>query len=87
MFKPHSLDDIGKLDVDAEIIGVELQLVAFEQAARLVDIHHHPGHVAIIGHAPVLIARWIGLEFYHFVHQWPPARHHCCPTGKRKSKI
>ena len=86
MFKTHSLDDVGKFDVDAEIIGVEFQFVSVEQPTRLVNIHHHAGHVAFIGHAPVTIARRLGLEFDHVGHRRPPAIGHCDPTRKRKSK-
>ena len=86
MFEPHSLDDIGKFDVDAEIIGVELQLVSVEQPARLVNIHNHARHVAFIGHAPVTVARRLCLEFDHVGHRRPPAPSQSDPTRKRKSK-
>ena len=39
MLEAHPLHDVGELDIDAEIVGIELELIALEQAAVLVDIH------------------------------------------------
>ena len=39
MFEAHALHDVGELDVDAEIVGIELELIALEQPAVLVDVH------------------------------------------------
>ena len=39
MLEAQALDGVGKLDIDAEVIGVELEFVALEQRALLVDIH------------------------------------------------
>ena len=74
MFKPHPLNDVGKLDIDAKIVGVEFQLIAAEQAARLIDIHHHARHRPIKRHTPMAIARRLGLKFDHLGHQHPPDR-------------
>ena len=40
MFEPQPLDRVGEFDVDADVVGVLLQLVALEQAAVLVDVEH-----------------------------------------------
>ena len=39
VLEAQPLDRVGELDVDAEVVGVELELVALEQAALLVDVH------------------------------------------------
>src|SRR3982074_3346593 len=53
---------VGELDVDAEVVGVELELVAFEQRALLVDIHRQGRYVAIDRELPMPVLRGIGLE-------------------------
>ena len=60
---------VGKLDIDAEIVGVELQFIALEQAAGLVDIHEQHGDFAIILDAPMPIAARIGLEVDELAHE------------------
>ncbi len=47
MLEAQPLDGVGQLDVDAEIVGVELELVAFEQRALLVDVHSQRRDVAV----------------------------------------
>ena len=39
MLEAQPLHRVRKLDIDAEIVGIELELVALEQAAVLVDVH------------------------------------------------
>ncbi len=46
MLETQPLDRVGKLDIDAEIVGIELQFVAFEQRSLLVDVHHERRDVA-----------------------------------------
>ena len=62
MLEPQPLHGIGQLDIDAEIVRIQLELVAFEQPAILIDIHRQRRDVAIDGDFPVLVARRIGLE-------------------------
>ena len=62
MLEAHALDDVGELDVDAEIVGIELELIAVEQAAVFIDVHEQGRDRAVIGDAPVAIARGIRLE-------------------------
>jgi len=38
MLEAQPLQRIGKFDIDAEIVGIELEVVTFEQRALLVDI-------------------------------------------------
>ncbi len=62
VFETQALDDVRQLDVDAEIVGIELEQIAFEQAAILVDVHGQGGDVAIDRKLPVLVAGRFGLE-------------------------
>src|SRR5215831_8076691 len=62
VLEAQPLERIGKLDVDAEIVGVELELVAFEQAAFLVHVHGERGDDAVDEELPVAVARRRGLE-------------------------
>ena len=62
MLETQPLDRVGEFDVDAEVVGVELQLVAFEQPALLVHVHGERGDIAIDGKLPMPVARRIGLE-------------------------
>ena len=55
--KRMPLHDVGEFDIDAEIVGIELQLVAFEQAALFVDIHIERCDVAVVGDAPMAVVR------------------------------
>ena len=60
MLEAQPLHRVVQLDVDAEIVGIELQLVVAE-AAGLVDVHDQIGDVAVGLDAPVAVARGIGL--------------------------
>src|SRR6185369_4415714 len=48
--------------VDAEIVGVELEIVALEQPAFLVDIKKERRDVAVDCELPMAVARGLGLE-------------------------
>ena len=62
MLETQPLHGVGEFDVDAEIVGIQLELVALEQAAVLVDVHRQRGDVAVDRKLPVPVARRIGLE-------------------------
>ena len=62
MLEAQPLDGVRELDVDPEIIGVELELVALEQRPLLVDVHQQGRDRAVELQLPVPIARRIGLE-------------------------
>ena len=62
MFKAQPLHRVREFNIDAEIVGVQLELVAFEQPAILVDIHGQRCDVAIDCELPMPVARRIGLE-------------------------
>ena len=77
MLEAQPLHGVRELDVDAEIVGIELELVALEQAAILVDVHGQGRDVAIDRELPVPVARRIGLEIDVF----RAAREHAVFTG------
>ena len=62
VLEAQPLDRVGQLDVDAEVVGIELELVAFEQRALLVDVHQQGGDLAVDLELPVAILRRLGLE-------------------------
>ena len=47
MLEPQPLDGVGELDVDAEVVGVELQLVVRRQAGVLAHVHRERGDGAV----------------------------------------
>jgi hypothetical protein len=43
VLEAQPLHRVSQLDIDAEIVGIELQLGAGEEAARRVDVERQPG--------------------------------------------
>ena len=72
VLEAQPLHGIGELDVDAQVVGVEFQLVAVEQSGVLVDVHDQLGHLAIELELPVAIAPRLGLEVDACCHAPPP---------------
>ena len=68
MLEAQPLHGVGELDVDAQVVGVELELIALEQAGVLVDVHDQLGDVAVEFQLPVAVARGLGLEIDAFGH-------------------
>ena len=62
MLEAQTLDGIGELDVDAEVVGVELEGVAREEAAVLVDVERQRRDLAVDGELPMAVSRRLGLE-------------------------
>src|SRR6185503_19942416 len=56
MLETDSLQRIGELDVDAEIVGIELELVAWTNPAVFVDPHRERREGAVERELPVRIA-------------------------------
>ena len=67
MLEAQPLHRVVQLDVDAEVVGIELELVVAEPAG-LVDVHDQVGDVAVVLDAPVPIARGVGLVVDHVRH-------------------
>ena len=53
VLEAQPLHGVVELDVHAEVVGVQLQLVARDQAALLVDVHGQGGDRAVDGEPPV----------------------------------
>ena len=62
MLEAQPLQRVGEFDVDAEIVGIQLQKIALEQAAILVHVHGEGGDVAIDRQFPVPVAGGLGLK-------------------------
>ena len=62
MFEAQPLHGVGEFDIDAEIVGIQLELIAFEQPAILIDIHRQRRDLAVDIELPMPVARRIGLE-------------------------
>ena len=61
MLEAQPLHRVVEFDVDAEIVGIELELVVAE-AASLIDIHDQIGDVAVALDSPMAITGGIGLK-------------------------
>ena len=62
MLEAQALHHVGQLDVDAEVVGVELQLVAGLEAAILVHVHGEVGDAVLERELPVFVAAGLGAE-------------------------
>ena len=73
MLEAQPLGRVVQLDVDAQVVRVEFQLVAGHQAAGLVDVHRQGGDRALDGVSPVPVTRGLGAEI--------DAHAGCCRAG------
>ena len=73
MLEPQPLHRVGEFDIDAEIVGVQLQLVSAQQRRIWIDIHRQSGNRAVEGQFPVPVAAGVGLEIDHAVTSWTKA--------------
>src|SRR5262245_12111543 len=62
MLEAQPIHGVGELDVDAEVVGIELELIALEQRRLLVDVHAQGRDLAVDRKLPVPVFRRIGLE-------------------------
>ena len=86
MLEAQPLHRVVEFDVDAEVVGIELELVVAEPAG-LVDVHDQIGDVAVILDAPVPVARGVGLVVDHIGHQSAPPFDACFRMADRPSCI
>ncbi len=61
MLEAQALHRVGELDIDAEVVGIELELGARKKAARGVDVEGEGGDRAVGREPPMAIARGVGL--------------------------
>src|SRR4029079_15819168 len=52
VLEANALDGVGQLDVDAEVVGIELQLVVGRQPGVFLDVHRQRGDRAVEGQFP-----------------------------------
>jgi hypothetical protein len=62
MLEAQPLDEVVELDVDAEVVAVELELVAVDEPTLLVDVHGDDGDLAVDVVPPVSVLGRVGLE-------------------------
>ena len=62
MLEAESLHRVGEFNVDAEVVGIQLELITFEQPAILVDVHGQRRDIAFDIQLPMPVARRIGLK-------------------------
>ena len=65
VLETDAVQRVVQLDIDAEIVGIELEPVAGEKPAIFGDIKCQGGDRAVTGEPPVAIARGIGVERDH----------------------
>jgi hypothetical protein len=76
VLEAEALDRVVELDVHAQVVGVELQLVAGDQATLLVHVHGEGGKRAVGGKSPMTVPVRGSLEFdvRHAVILYEPLR-------------
>ena len=62
MLEAEALDDVVEFDVDAEVVGVQLELVALVQAAVGVDLHRQARQGRLDRQPPVTVRRRMAVE-------------------------
>jgi hypothetical protein len=65
VLEAHALQGVVQFHVHAEVVGVELELVAGLDAAVFVDVQRQRGDGAVAGEAPVLVLRGAGVVGDH----------------------
>src|SRR5262249_36869595 len=64
ILEPQPLGGVVQLDVHAQVVGVELELVTGLHTALLRDVHGERGDPAVHRQAPVLVLRGRGAEVH-----------------------
>ena len=65
MLEPEALNRVGELDVDAEVVRVQLELVIRRQPGVLADVHRERRDRRVDGELPVAIAVGVGVKSDH----------------------
>src|SRR6202158_5743560 len=77
MLEAQTLQGVGELDVDAQIVGVELELIARLQAAILVDVERERRDRDFDLQPPVGVAVGMRIESHHSSSRLPPSGESC----------
>ena len=62
MFESNALQDVVQLDVHAEIVRIQFQLVARSDSAVFSNVHRQRRYWTVKRETPMLVSRRIGLE-------------------------
>ena len=62
MFEADAFERVAEFDVHAEIVGVELELIARADGGVFLNVQRQRGDGAFKREPPVPVTRWIGLE-------------------------
>ena len=62
VLEAEALDSVVQLDVHAQIVGIELELVAWLQRMVFLDRHGQPCEASLEGELPVEVPARLGLE-------------------------
>ena len=65
MLESQALNNVVELDIDAEIVGVELQRIVAGNGAILVHVERERGDGTVDGEAPVAVVVRVGPEVDH----------------------
>ena len=65
MLEADAVQRVVELDIDAEIVGIELELVAGLDPAILGDVERERRHVPVERQPPMPVAVGMGLEIDH----------------------
>ena len=65
MLEAEALDGVVQLDVHTEVVGVQLELVAGDEAAGFLDVHGQRRDPPVHGQLPVPVPGRLGTEVHH----------------------
>ena len=79
MLETHPLQRVVQLDVHAQVVGVQLEFVAWQDAAIFLNIQRQGGNFTVHTQAPVAVLAGVGLVInFEIGHAGSPAQalHH-----------
>ena len=66
MLEPQPLDRVVQLDVHAQVVGIQLELVARDQPGGRIDVHGQDGDLPVHRQPPVPVAAGMDAEVHRF---------------------
>ncbi len=82
VLEADALQRVVQFDVDAQVVGIQLELVAGAQAAVFGHVHGQRGNRAVVAQAPMTVLAGIGPEIYPV----ESAAHRVSPCTPRQEK-
>jgi hypothetical protein len=74
VLEAQALDRVRELHVDAEVVAVELELVARLERVRRIDVHAQLRDVAVDQELPVVVTARVAVEVGHAGRAWERGR-------------